>query len=155
MSDTIGGDWINSVGRLPDPETDPQFYDGVPARRLFAWAIDFALACIATVVFVILTLGLGFWVMGLAYLAIDFTHRIMFISSRSGTIGMRLMGIELRGADGRRFDMTQAIGHTVLYYIAGLSVIAQIISVIMMSGSSLGRGLHDLPFGSTMINSPE
>lgn len=155
MSNVYGDGWLNSVGRLPDPQTDPQFYVGVPARRLVAWAVDVAIAAMLTAVFVILTFGLGFFVMGLAFVAIDFTHRIIFISSRSGTIGMRLLGIELRGDDGRRFDMTRALGHTILYYIAGLSVIAQIISVIMMSGSSLGRGLHDIPLGSTMINSPE
>ena len=83
------------------------------------------------------------------------THRVMFLSSRSSTIGMRLMGIELRDGDGRRFDMSRAIGHTVLYFVAGLSVLAQLVSVIMMAGSTLGRGLHDLLFGSTMINSPE
>ena len=93
--------------------------------------------------------------MGFVFLVVDFTHRVTFISSRSATIGMRLLGIELRDGDGRRFDMSRAIGHSVLYYVAGLSVIAQLVSVIMMGGSSLGRGLHDLLFGSTMINSPE
>ena len=155
MSEAFGNSWINGVGRLPNPETDPQFYDGVPARRLFAWAIDFTLAWLATIVFVILTFGLGLFFLGFAFILIDLTHRIMFISSRSATIGMGLMGIELRDGDGRRFDMPKAIGHTALYYVASMSVLAQIVSVIMMGGSSLGRGLHDLIFGSTMINSPE
>ena len=52
------------------------------------------------------------------------------------------------------FQGTHAIGHTLLFYLASVSVIAQLISVIMMMGSPLGRGLHDLPFGSTMISSP-
>ncbi|MEL7464343.1 MAG: RDD family protein [Pseudomonadota bacterium] len=154
MSDTFDS-FIGGVGRLPNPETDPQFYDGVPSRRLIAWAIDFVGLWLLAALFVVLTLGLGLFLLGLFVVAVDFAHRVISISSGSATIGMRLMRIELRGRDGRRFHMGQAIGHTLLYYIAGMSVIAQVISVIMMSGSSLGRGLHDLPFGSTMINSPE
>ena len=154
MSDSFGGDWLGRVGGLPDPETDPQFYDGVPARRLFAAVIDVVSIWLLGALFVVLTLGLGLFVVGGFVLLADFVHRVLLISSGSATFGMRLMRIELRRRDGRRFDMSHAIGHTLLFYLAGLFVIAQIVSVIMMAGSPLGRGLHDLPFGSTMINSP-
>lgn len=153
MSDTLDG-YVNGIGRLPNPETDPQFYDGVPSRRLIAWAIDFIGVWLLAAAFVLLTLGLGLLILGFFVLAVDFTHRVLALSSGSATIGMRMMRIELRNRDGRRFDMGHAIGHTVLFYIAGMSVIAQLISVIMMAGSHVGRGLHDIPFGSTMINSP-
>lgn len=154
MSHAFDGDWIGGLGGLPDPETDPQFYEGVPARRLIAALIDFAIVWGAAVVFVILTFGLGFFVVGGFVLCADFLYRVLTISSRSSTFGMSLMRIELRRRDGRPFDVGHAIGHTLLFYLAGLSVIAQLVSIVMMAGSSLGRGLHDLPFGSTMINSP-
>ena len=152
--ETYDGDWLGGRGGLPDPETDPQFYDGVPMRRLVAALIDGALILGAAAVFVVLTLGLGLFVVGGFALIADFLYRVTTISSRSATIGMGLMRIELRRRDGRRFDLGHAIGHTLLFYVAGLSVIAQIVSIVMMAGSSLGRGLHDFPFGSTMINSP-
>ena len=154
MTETRFDDWIGGAGGLPDPETDPQFYDGVPVRRLVAALIDAAIVWGGAVLFVILTLGLGLFVIGGFVLVADFTHRVLLLTARSSTLGMGLMRIELRRYDGRRFDLPHAIGHTVLCYIAGVSVIAQIVSIVMMAGSSLGRGLHDLPFGSTMINSP-
>lgn len=147
-------DGFFGIGKLPNPDTDPQFYEGVATRRFFAWVIDVVGVWLLAAAFIILTLGLGLFVVGLFVLAVDFTHRVIAISSKSATFGMRVMRIELRARDGRRFDMSQAIGHTVLYYLAGLSVIAQVVSVIMMAGAPLGRGLHDLLFGSTMINSP-
>ena len=154
MSDTFGQDWIGARHGLPDPDADPQFYEGVPARRLLAAFIDFVALWGAAFLFLIGTLGIGFFVLGLFLLVADFAHRVIMISAGSATIGMRLARIELRRRDGRRFDMAHAIGHTLLFYLASVSVIAQLISVIMMMGSPLGRGLHDLPFGSTMISSP-
>lgn len=147
-------DWIGGVGGLPDPDSDAQFYDGVPVRRLVAFLIDAAIIWLAAAVFVVLTLGLGLLALGLVPIA-DFIYRVLSLSARSQTFGMRLMRIELRRRNGDRFDAGAAIVHTAGFYLASLSVLAQLISVFLMAGSSMGRGLHDLPLGSTMINSPE
>ncbi|MEX2519739.1 MAG: RDD family protein [Paracoccaceae bacterium] len=156
MSGASGGfGWIDQPGGLPDPETDRQFYEGVPARRLFAFVIDVVLVWGITLAVGVLTLGIGFLMLGFVLAAVDFIYRVSTISNRSATWGMRLARIELRARNGRRFDLAHAAGHTIAFYIALAFTPLQLVSVILMAGSAMGRGLHDIPFGSTMINSPE
>lgn len=147
-------DWIESPGGLPDPEADRQFYAGVPARRLFAFAVDFVIVWGIALLIGVLTLGIGLMLLGPILLAVDFVYRIATITNNSSTWGMRLMRIELRRKNGARFDLSHALGHTILFYFAFAFIPAQLVSILLMAGSSMGRGLHDLPFGSTMINSP-
>ena len=153
MDDGLG--WYGSLGALPDPDTDPQFYDGVAARRLGAAFIDFVMVWGMAFLFVLMTLGIGIFMIGVFVLIADFLHRILTLTSRSATIGMRLMRIELRQRDGRQFDGAAAVTHTVLFYVLGLSMVLQLISMVMMAGTRTGRGLHDLILGTAMINSPE
>ncbi|QIE54000.1 RDD family protein [Pikeienuella piscinae] len=151
MSDYTAG---LAPGVLPDPVTDRQFYDGVPARRLLAFLIDVVLVWGIALIVGILTLGIGFFILGFVIAVVDFIYRVATISNRSATPGMRFAGIELRQRDGARFDLFHAIGHTLLFYVAISFIVVQLVSVALMAGSAMGRGLHDLPFGSTMINSP-
>lgn len=146
---------LDAPGGLPDPDADPQFYSGVPAKRLFAFFVDVAIVWGISLVVVVLTFGLGILIFGLIVAAVDFAYRVLTIAGRSSTLGMRLVGIELRRGDGERFDFGHAVIHTILFYISIAFVIVQLISVVMMGGTRMGRGLHDLPFGSTAINSPE
>ncbi len=148
-------DWLNQVRGLPDPVTDRQFYDGVPARRLFAFFVDVVLVWAVVIVIGILTLGIGFLLAGLVLFVVDLSYRVLTLSDRSATPGMRLMGIELRDGDGDRFTTAQALGHTLLFYLSLTFFVVHLVSIILMAGSALGRGLHDMPFGSTMMNSPE
>ncbi|MFV0475244.1 MAG: RDD family protein [Pikeienuella sp.] len=145
---------IGEQGGLPDPEADSQFYEGVPARRLLAFAIDIALIWGLAFVIGVLTLGIGFLLFGMLVPVLDFIYRAATISNRSATWGMRFAGVELRQLSGARFDLFHAVAHTILFYVATAFVVAQLVSVILMAGAAMGRGLHDLPFGSTMINSP-
>lgn len=138
----------------PNPDTDPQFYQGVAAKRLLAFVID-VVAVWGTVILVsLLTLGIGFFFFAALLVIIDAVYRIATISSQSATPGMRLMGIELRDAQGAHFSFVHAAAHTIMFYAATVFVIVQLISVLMMAGSHYGRGVHDLPFGTTMINRP-
>jgi len=61
MSQTFG--FAGSMHGLPDPDRDPQFYDGVPARRLAAWFVDVALILLVGVpialLFWLATFGVG------------------------------------------------------------------------------------------------
>lgn len=155
MNDTSGVfGWIDAPGGLPDPETDRQFYAGVPARRLFAFLVDIVIVWGIALLIGALTLGIGLFLLGPIVAAVDFLYRVATITNNSSTWGMRLMGIELRQRNGARFDLPHAFGHTILFYIALAFAPAQLVSVFLMAGSAMGRGLHDLPFGSTMINSP-
>lgn len=139
---------------LPDPDYDSAFYDGVPAKRLFAWVIDVIIVTAITFLLGLLTLSLLWWVWPLVYVAVTFLYRAGTISSGSATLGMRLMNIELRNALGRRFTGGEAILHTLAFMVCTAFVVLQIISVAMMGLGSRHQGLHDLLIGSVMINRP-
>lgn len=147
-------DWLNGVGGLPDPEADRQFYEGVALRRLMAFFIDVILIWGVALGIVALTLGIGLFFLGFILLVSDFLYRFLSIANRSATPGMRLMGIELRDRNGDPFSAGQALVHSLLFYLSLTFFIAHLVSMFMMAGTSLGRGLHDLPIGSAMINSP-
>jgi len=143
---------------LPDPDQDAQFYDGVAFRRLWAWVIDFVvtivLSILAILVIGISTLGLGFFATPAIAMAVGFGYRWATLARKSATWGMQLLGIEMRANTGERFDTTSAAIHTLLFSVAVMSGIGQLISVILMIGTSRGQGLHDLVMGSAAINRP-
>lgn len=138
----------------PDPDADVRFYDGVPAKRLLAFALDVTAVWGVTLAICLLTLGMGFFLFAPLIAVVDAVYRIVTITNKSATPGMRLMGIELRDAQGERFNMVHAIAHTVLFYVSIAFVIVQLVSVLLMAGGRYGRGLHDMPLGATMINRP-
>ena len=108
---------------VPDPHRDPQFYDGVPARRLVAFGIDFIVIlflmfCVA-VVGAILTLGSMFLAGPLVMLTFSvtgFVYRWIMVWKRSATLGMILTGIEVRDGQGDRMTQLTAFIHTAGLY---------------------------------------
>lgn len=138
---------------LPDPDYDHAFYDGVPAKRLFAWAVDVLLITCLSVIVALLSFGLLFWLWALLYLTISFLYRSATISGRSATLGMRLMNIELRNGMGHRFNGGEALVHTGLYLFLSASMILQLVSIGLMAMSQRHQGLHDMILGSAAINS--
>ena len=152
------GTYRFSLPGLPDPERDPQFYAGVPARRFAAWLIDVAIMlCVGVpngVMFGLFTLGFGFAAFPLILAGIGFAYRVGTISDRSATWGMRIMGIEFRRADGSRFDFLTALGHVTIYMLALAFVVVQVISCVAMIGTRYGQGVPDMILRTTAINRP-
>ncbi len=148
----------NTTHGLPDPQTDAEFYEGVPLKRLIAWLIDaviiIALAVGATLVAGVLTLGIAFFFAGFLFMATSFIYRVGFISAKSATPGMIVMGIEFRTMSGHKFEFRDAFIHTALYTVAVMSFFGQIISMVTISATEFGRGLPDFVLGSTAINRP-
>lgn len=149
---------LGALPGLPDPERDPQFYQGVPTRRLFAWFVDLFVVLLvgvpAALVFGLVTLGFGFAIFPLVIMGIGLVYRTLTIGNRSATWGMRVMGIELRRRDGSRFDLATAFLHTVLYTICLGAVVLQVLSILGMVGTRYGQGLPDLVLRTAMINRP-
>jgi len=163
MIDAMGEKfWTDADSGLPDPVRDPQFYEGVPLRRLVAFLIDLAvilmidLAVFAALALLgLVTFGFAWMLVGFAWFAIGFFYRVWTLGSgASATPGMRLTGIEIRNAAGRRLSMNEAAVHTGGLYFAMFFLPLQLISVLMMAFGPRGRGLHDLPLGSAAINRP-
>ncbi|MFV0513946.1 MAG: RDD family protein [Jhaorihella sp.] len=137
---------------LPDPHSQPQFYQFVPAKRLVAWIIDTMVILLLSALAVVLTAFVGafFWVF--LYAAIGFAYRVVTIANGSATWGMRFAGIELRNAHGERFDLGMALAHTAGYTVSIMVPLIQVISIIMMLTGARGQGLSDAFLGSVALN---
>jgi uncharacterized RDD family membrane protein YckC len=139
---------------LPDPDHDPAFYDGVPAKRFFAWLVDVAIISTISLILGLLTLTVLLWVWPILYMVVSFLYRAGTIGAGSATWGMRLMNLELRNALGQKFTGGEAVAHTGLYLFWSVSVILQLVSIGLIAGSRRHQGLHDHILGSAAINRP-
>jgi uncharacterized RDD family membrane protein YckC len=137
---------------LPDPDSQPEFYQSEATKRFFAWLFDIAFISLLCTVAILLTFGMGFFILALIYAVISFVYRVVTIANGSATLGMRFMGIELRDAFGARMDTGKAIAHTAGYFVSMAIPVLQIISVIMMMTSARCQGLTDAFLGTVMIN---
>lgn len=146
--------YITHASGLPDPYREPEFYDGVLAKRGVAWAIDLALITAMTVLAGLLTLTVGFFLWPIFFVAIGLVYRVATLSGRSATWGMRLMGIELRGHDGARFETVQALLHVLGYYASVTFVLPALASIGTMMVTDRRQGLVDMLLGSAAINRP-
>lgn len=146
---------------VPDPTTDPQFYDGVPMRRLMAFIIDSAIVLtiwlvvlLMGVVVSVLTLGGAIPMVVLALLGIGVTYRWLFLTQRSATPGMMMVGIEVRAADGSRCDPVTAFLHSAIFVGSLWFLPLAIVGWLLMAVSPYGRALHDAVLGTVVINRP-
>lgn len=139
---------------LPDPEVDSQFYNGVPSRRLVAWLFDVIITLALTALVVVFTAGIALLLFPFLWLAVGFIYRTMTISSKSATVGMRMVGIEFRDKEGKKFDFGTALMHTLIYSVATGFIVVQIISVVLMMTTRYQQSIQDMVLGTTAINTP-
>lgn len=146
---------------VPDPQTDGQFYAGVPMRRLIAFIIDFIIVLILS--FLVLIIGAiivaaGGWPLGpivfLGFVFAGFLYRWVMLVQRSATLGMMLSGIEVRDANGDRLTKGTAFLHTAGYYVTFFFPPLAFIGWILMATSPYRRAMHDIFINSVVINRP-
>ena len=144
--------------QFPDPDRDAQFYDGVPLKRLMAWVIDSVLIMVASVlvtgVLAVLTLGLMALAFPFVIFGISFAYRWLTIASRSATLGMALMGIELRGHDGQRLPSAAAAMHSAAFVLLTASLVGWVVTIASILSTRHNRGLPDFLVGTVVINRP-
>ena len=104
----------------PDPLSHPELFDGVVFKRVVGYLID-ALILGGAVLFlwflVVVTLGLLGPAAALITPLLPLAYHTLLIGGpNSATIGMRLMGVEVRRLDGGRPDIVQALIQTLLFY---------------------------------------
>lgn len=145
---------VPMTSALPDPRYQPVFYDGVPAKRLFAWVIDVVLITVLTVLLGFFTLGLAWLFFFVFYVAMSFTYRWLTIAGGSATVGMRVMNLQLRGPTGARLAPGEAALHTLAYMVCAAFALPQILSIVLMITGPRHQGLHDLLLGTAAINRP-
>ncbi len=136
----------------PDPLDHPELFAGVVVCRVLAYLIDAAilLGVIGFMWFVtILTFGLLTPVATVLTPVIPLAYHTLLIGGRdSATLGMRMMGVEIRALTGERPDLAQAFLLTALFYatmaLTGLLLIAALFN-------QRSRCLHDWLSGTVTI----
>ncbi|MFY0691412.1 MAG: RDD family protein [Paracoccaceae bacterium] len=142
------------LSALPDPDTQADFYEGVPLKRLLAWVVDTVLIALATIVVATLPLFIGWFFLPLIFLVLSVIYRAGTITQASATPGMRLFNVELRNTQGLRLNNGEAIVHTLGYLVCTAFFLPQLISVLLILLSARGQALHDLITGTALINKP-
>jgi uncharacterized RDD family membrane protein YckC len=137
---------------LPDPDLHEDFYADVPVKRLIAWVIDTLLILLLTVLVLPFTAFTGLFYFPLLATVIGFVYRTVTLAGGSATLGMRLVAIELRRANGQRFDVVTAAMHTLLFSIFFSFLLPQAASIILMLTGPRRQALHDLLLGTAAIN---
>lgn len=142
---------------MPDPAAYPEIYEGVPWRRVAAYAVDLVcigvLAIFVWLVFAVLwllsfgLLGPVLWFLfGLLPLAY---HTLLLSGRRSATLGMRCFDLELRSVTGERPGFVQALVQTALFYVTVAMTCSLILLVALFNRRR--RTLHDFLSGAVMV----
>ena len=139
---------------LPDPVTQPEFFEGVPLKRFLAWVLDVIAITIIAVVIATLPFFLGWFIIGVIYFVVLMVYFIGSISRHSATPGMRLMNIELRDRDGGPLQSSDAAFHTITFWLMTSFLLPLLVSVALILFSPRGQGLHDMLLGVIVINKP-
>jgi uncharacterized RDD family membrane protein YckC len=144
-----------------DPVANPELFEGVLARRVVAFLIDFLILSIPVVfvsmfIFVVgvVTFGLGFLIYGLLWPAMVIWALCYYGATLGGpasaTIGMRAMDIEMRTLDVAPTYFVLGAVHAVVFWIT-VSMITPLILVVCLFNERR-RCLHDMLVGTVVIN---
>ncbi len=136
---------------LPDPLAEPEFYQGVPGKRLVAWVIDVMAIGLLTILALPLTAFTGLFYFPFLFFLVGFLYRWVGLSRWSATLGMRFAAIEIHDADGAPLDAGNAFLHTVGYAASVALFPAQLVSVALMLVMPRRQGLTDLVLGTAAI----
>jgi uncharacterized RDD family membrane protein YckC len=146
-----------------DPDLHPELFEGVLARRVIAFIIDFVLIAIPVLlasmfifVFGIVTLGLGFalyyllppasvlW--ALAYFGLTLG------SHSSATIGMRVMDLQMRTWYGAPAYFVLGAVHAIFFWLS-VSFFTPFVLLVAFFNPRR-RLLHDILLGTVVVNNP-
>jgi len=144
-----------------DPVANPELFDGVVARRVVAFLIDFLILSVPVVfvsmfIFVIgiVTFGLGFLFYGLLWPAMVIWaiayYGLTLGSPASATIGMRIMDIEMRTWYGAPGYFVLGAVHAVVFWVT-VSMITPLVLLVCLFNERR-RCLHDILVGTVVIN---
>lgn len=144
-----------------DPAANPGLFEGVTLKRVVAYLID--LAIIGAVSLVALTV---FWVLGvlsfgvlspvlailLPFVPLTY-HTVLIGGPHSATVGMHVLGIEVRRIEGDRPGYLQAGLQTVVFYVS-VGLTSWLILLVALFNER-GRTLHDYLCGTLTLRAPE
>jgi uncharacterized RDD family membrane protein YckC len=144
-----------------DPATQPELFEGVLARRVVAFIVDFVIISIPVVLaamfifaFGIVTLGLGFalyWLLPSATVIWAIVYfGVTLGGPASATLGMRVMDLEMRTWYGAPAYFVLGAVHAVAFWFT-VSFFTPFVLLIAFFNER-GRLLHDIILGTVIIN---
>lgn len=144
-----------------DPVGNPEYFDGVLARRVVAFLVDFIIISVPVVLaamfifaFGIITLGLGFalyWLLPPATVIWAlFYFGITLGGPASATIGMRLMDLEMRTWYGAPAYFVLGAVHAIAFWLT-VSFFTPFVLLVAFFNERR-RLLHDMLLGTVVIN---
>ena len=144
-----------------DPVASPELFDGVLARRVIAFIIDFiiiaapvVLAAMFISAFGIITLGLGFalyWLLPPATVIWALVYfGVTLGSPSSATIGMRVVDLEMRTWYGAPAYFVLGAVHAIVFWFT-ISLLTPFILLVCFFNERR-RLLHDILLGTVVIN---
>ena len=146
-----------------DPEGNPELFDGVVMRRACAFIIDViiiaipvALAALFILLFGLVTFGLGWLLLWLLHPATIIWALVYYGSTlgspASATLGMRVMGIQLRTWYGGPCYFVLGAVHAIAFWVS-VSILTPLVLVVCFFNGRR-RLLHDFLLGTVAINNP-
>ncbi|MBI4365847.1 MAG: RDD family protein [Deltaproteobacteria bacterium] len=144
-----------------DPAMQPELFEGVLARRIVAFMIDFLIIAVPVVLgamfifaFGIVTLGLGFalyWLLPPASVIWAIVYFGLTLGGpRSATIGMRVMDLELRTWYGAPGYFVLGAVHAIAFWFS-VSFFTPFVLLVAFFNERR-RLLHDIMLGTVVIN---
>jgi uncharacterized RDD family membrane protein YckC len=144
-----------------DPFLNPEYFEGVLARRMIAFLIDLViiavpiiLACIFIFLFGLVTFGLG-W--GLFFLVVPGSAiwALLYCGATMGgpasaTVGMRTVDIEVRTWYGAPCYFLLGAVHAIAFWVTTSALTPLVLLVGLLN--ERGRLLHDFLLGTVVIN---
>jgi uncharacterized RDD family membrane protein YckC len=154
-------------GEIPahafDPVLNPEFFDGVLARRIVAFFIDVLVLVVPVVpvvvfiaIFGVVTFGLGwmlFWLVPPLFVVWALLYCGFTLGSpASATIGMRFVDIEMRTWYGSPAYFVLGAVHAIVFWVT-ISFLTPFILLIGLLNSRR-QLLHDMLLGVVIVNNP-
>ncbi len=144
-----------------DPLTQPELFDGVLARRVIAFVIDFVILAVPVILaamfifaFGIVTLGLGwalYWLLPPATVIWALVYfGVTLGSEASATLGMRVVDLEMRTWYGAPAYFVLGAVHAIVFWMT-ISVLTPFILLVAFFNDRR-RLLHDILLGTVVIN---
>ncbi|MBV9557099.1 MAG: RDD family protein [Pseudolabrys sp.] len=164
MTAGLTEEWTVTIDVKPhayDPDRNPELFEGVLARRVVAFLIDFLIISIPVVLaamfifaFGIVTLGLGFalyWILSPASVIWAIAYFGVTIGGpSSATVGMRVMDLELRTWYGEPGYFVLGAVHAIAFWLSVSFFTPFVLLVAFFNRRS--RLLHDILLGTVIIN---
>jgi uncharacterized RDD family membrane protein YckC len=111
--------------QLPNPQDNPELFEGILLRRMLAYIVDCVIICVFTVAVALVTVVVGVLTLGVALIALPFCFPIAVLlyyaatlgSERRSTIGMQFFDIVLTPTSGPPLDGWKVLIHPIVFWV--------------------------------------